>query len=146
MLHRVSLMMKRLGAALLRIPLALRRAAFLAYTLALGWLSLASAQTVAAYYPVLQWADKLLHFACYGLLVLLARFAFRDPSGVRVAAWLVPGLAMLYGCALEVAQGWLVQYQRSFEWGDMLANALGAWLFWAVSSALIPARPGTAAP
>jgi len=119
------------------VPWPLRLAIFVAYVLLLAWLTLAPASLVEAYYPKIILADKLVHFLCYGMLVLLARLAFRNPRRVQVAAWLVPVLALIYGFGLEVAQGLLVQYHRSFEWADMLANGLGAVVFWLASGRLL---------
>ena len=41
--------------------------------------------------------------------------------------------ASAYGSLVEVLQGALVCYHRTFEWGDILANSLGALCFWWLS-------------
>jgi hypothetical protein len=85
--------------------------------------------------------DKAIHFICFGGLVLLGRFAFPDPRHLTVAGWLVPVLALAYGAAIEVTQGRLVQYHRSFEWSDIAANGLGAVSFWYLSVWLLADGP-----
>jgi len=129
--------MKRIGNLGLRIPWQVRAATCLAYLTFLTWLLLAPAATVGRWYPNFQHADKALHFLSFGVLVLLARFAFPDPRHLAVPGWLVPVLALAYGAAIEVTQGLLVQYHRSFEWGDIAANGLGAVSFWYLSGSLL---------
>ena len=126
-----------IGRVGLRIPWRVRAAACLAYLVFLTWLLLAPAATVSRWYPNFQHVDKAFHFLLFGGLVLLARFAFPDPRHLAVPGWLVPALALAYSAAMEVAQGILVQYHRSFEWGDIAANGLGAAGFWLVSVCLL---------
>ena len=130
-----------MGPVCLRTPWQVRAAACLACLIFLTWVLLAPAATVGTYYPGFPYADKVLHFLCFGVLVLLARFAFPDPRHLTVPRWLLPVLALAYGAALEVIQGLLVQYHRSFEWGDIAANGLGAAGFWVLSVCLLAQRP-----
>lgn len=70
-------------------------------------------------------ADKLAHAAAYGLLAWLVLWAFpQDKLSGLFKVWL---FAAGYGAAME----W-VQYRffpnRFFEFDDMLANAIGAFL------------------
>jgi uncharacterized membrane protein len=129
--------LKTIGKLGLRIPWKVRAAAFLAYLVFLTWLLLAPATLISRYYPHFQHVDKTIHFLCFGGLVLLARFAFPDPRHLAVPRWLLPVLALAYGAAIEVAQGFLVQYQRAFEWSDIAANGLGAASFWLLSVCLL---------
>ncbi len=66
-------------------------------------------------------ADKLGHGIAYLVLGFLAALALR--RGRPAAAW--AGL-LGFGLAIEVAQG--LGGTRSFEWLDLLADAVGAWL------------------
>lgn len=133
--------LKIIGELGLRIPWQVRTAACLAYFVFLTWLLLASATMIAKFYLSVSFADKALHFLSFGGLVLLVRFAFPDPRHLSVPRWLVVVLALAYGAAIEVTQGLLVQYHRSFEWSDIAANGLGAASFWWLSGCLLAQPP-----
>jgi hypothetical protein len=104
----------------------------LAYVGVVTGLSLAPASTfsnIPAVFMVPGF-DKVVHFLMYGFMVLLVRWALAERERFKFAPWAVIGGASAYGLAMEVAQGLLVQYQRSFEWSDAAANAAGAAVFW----------------
>lgn len=130
-------LLRGIGKIGLQIPWKVRAAAWLAYVVFLTWALLAPAATVGKYVPDFPHADKALHFLLFGGLVLLARFAFPDPRHLTVPGWLVPVLALAYGATIEITQGLLVPYQRSFEWADIAANGLGAAGFWFLSVCLL---------
>ena len=77
--------------------------------------------------PELISPDKIGHFLAYGGLALAALWGYArvkrqyKPSNI----WWIIGFVVVYGVVLE-----LVQYgffpNRYFEWGDMIANSLGA--------------------
>lgn len=142
--------MSKLVALIISIPWRIREVCFVLYAALLTWLSLAPAEMVGKYSFHFPHADKLIHFCVYGGLVLLARFAFPDPRHLSIRPWIVPVMALAYGGVLDVLQGMLVQYHRTFEWGDVGANALGAIVFWFLASAVIgdkgPFREGEAPP
>lgn len=74
---------------------------------------------------VLGW-DKLLHAGSYGLLTLLvAQFLLYLSLNLRRAGWQAVSLATCYGALLEVLQLFL-HTGRTAEWGDLLADAVGA--------------------
>ncbi len=133
---KVSLL-RGIGTIVLRVPWKVRAAACIAYFIFLTWILLAPAPMVGKYCPKFQHADKVLHFLSFGGLVLLSRFSFPDPRHLTVPGWLVPALALVYGAAVDITQGLLVQYQRSFEWTDIAANGLGAASFWYLSGKLL---------
>lgn len=71
--------------------------------------------------------DKLQHACAYGLLsLLIAQFlhCLSGPLSLR-AWWLAILTAVVCGGLAEVLQ-WQMQAGRVAEWGDLLANALGA--------------------
>ena len=76
--------------------------------------------------PAVIW-DKLLHFTAYFGLAGIATVAL---GRFRSAAWAAAGLA-LFGGILEIVQSFV---GRDAEWGDELANILGAgfglWAGW----------------
>jgi VanZ family protein len=71
--------------------------------------------------------DKIVHAILYGaqtLLLIGAWRSFRDGPRVRICI----GSALIaagYGALMEVLQRTLT-HTRSFSWGDMAANAVGA--------------------
>lgn len=132
--------MKKTIDFLISIPWRIREVSFILYALLVTWLSLAPAETVNKYSFHFPYADKLIHFCVYGGLVLLARFAFPDPRHLTIRPWIVPLLAAAYGALMDVLQGVLVQFHRTFEWSDIGANALGAIVFWFLASAVLRDR------
>lgn len=129
-------MLSRFGAVTLQVPWAVRVCACILYAAVLTWLLLAPANVVTSFYPEMRGLDKVLHFCLFGLLVLLTRWAFRNPRTLTFPAMLIPLFALVYGAGTEIMQGLLVQYHRSFEWADIAANGLGAATFWFLSAAL----------
>ena len=67
--------------------------------------------------------DKALHFVGYAGLCFLGYIAFPN-FGWKMAAFVV-----LWGIGIELAQ--IPVPGRLFEWGDVLANSLGALAGWA---------------
>jgi len=69
--------------------------------------------------------DKQLHFVAYAAFTVALAYATVDhKDDPRRPAVLVVGVALLFGALIELCQGQLAY--RSFGWGDLLANALGA--------------------
>ena len=104
------------------------------FGLGLGWLMVATIiwLSLTTSPPKLDFAsgDKLGHFAAYATLMfwfcqLYASFGTRFAYAVGFVAM---------GIALEFIQG--ATGYRTFEWLDMLANAIGVALGWAVESIL----------
>jgi hypothetical protein len=92
------------------------------------WLAALAATVVGELLPgnstAMRWVgathinDKTLHFTAYAVLAFIPVFGFRIGRGIPVAASMI-----VLGVVLEFAQR-LVPF-RSFEVGDMMANALG---------------------
>ncbi len=86
-------------------------------------LSLGNALQIETDWLDVPWIDKVQHFLAYACLGVLWSFAFRQngySAGLRL--W---GMLFALGAALEVMQ-WAFYPNRYFEFGDMLANGLGA--------------------
>ena len=81
--------------------------------------------------------DKLHHLLAYAGLMLMWRLATPHAT-VRTQAKLAI-LFMLMGVAIEFAQG--LTPHRTFEWADMVANASGVCIGWAVSYILLRLTP-----
>jgi VanZ family protein len=101
-----------------------RLAALAAWAGAILWLSLTPSPP-SPDLELLAW-DKLQHAAAYALLTLLAgRYFILLPVGPR-RAWVLGFLAAVaYGGLIEIMQGLVTEVRRA-EWGDLLADALGA--------------------
>ena len=103
--------------------LALRLGALLLWAAALVYLSLAPNVTVPS--AAFGW-DKLNHAAAYAVLagLLILTLLARQAASTRLlaGAW---AACFAYGLLLEGLQE-LMGLGRTFEWGDLLANGLGA--------------------
>jgi VanZ family protein len=71
-------------------------------------------------------ADKIAHFAIYGLTSILLFRYFRKVTTGRSAFYKAVALTIIYGAAMELVQH-LLPY-RSFSLGDIAANSAGAFL------------------
>lgn len=67
--------------------------------------------------------DKLVHSGMFFLLFAMLTKAFTE-RGKTNNKWLIFMICILYGLAMEHLQD-LTTY-RSFEWGDVIANTVGA--------------------
>ena len=74
--------------------------------------------------------DKLGHLLAYGTLMFWFCVLYRP---LRVRAFYAAGFIAM-GIALEFVQGWLGY--RSFEVVDMVANAVGVFVGWAVATCM----------
>jgi VanZ family protein len=82
-------------------------------------------------------SDKVVHALAYALLGALVVL-----SGLR---WLPSVVAVVvFGLAVEIAQG--VSGYRSFEWADLLADAVGAAVGAGVAAALVRSRSRPVSP
>ena len=87
---------------------------------AIAWLSLTPAPPKISS-PLLGW-DKLQHASAYAVLAFVGGWAF---GRTRRAFSLAFCLAILYGGAMELAQGYFT-LNRTADWLDELANLTGA--------------------
>ncbi|WP_298271269.1 VanZ family protein [Geobacter sp.] len=70
--------------------------------------------------------DKFQHGVAYALLCLLAGWCFRSVSRWQATRWRRAFfVSVVFGALMEVAQGTLTT-NRSPEWGDLAADAVGA--------------------
>jgi VanZ family protein len=70
--------------------------------------------------------DKVVHFVMYGISSVLLFRIFVKKTTLKRAFYLSVAIAAIYGAAIEVVQYFLPY--RSFSFGDMAANAVGAFL------------------
>ncbi len=106
-----------------KVPRRWRWACFMGLWLAVTWGTLGSPPPLPSV-DVWMSIDKLLHFGAWALLTATGLWAWSsEPPGLRVCLSALV-LAILYGLAIECIQGWT--RDRSQEWLDLLADALGA--------------------
>jgi len=80
--------------------------------------------------------DKLQHAAAYALMTFLAGFAFHAYSDNFYRSWFAAaGMSIAYGGLIELLQGWCTE-ARSAEFGDLVADTIGAVVVLAVVSAV----------
>ena len=102
------------------------------WALLILWLSLDPSPPVPEN-ELLGW-DKLQHAAAYALMTFLAGSAFYTFSGNFYRSWLAAaGISIVYGGLIELLQGWCTQ-ARSAEFGDLVADTIGAVFVLAVVS------------
>jgi VanZ family protein len=90
------------------------RTAFAAGVLAVAWVSLLPPDDLP---QDVQVSDKVVHALAYAVLGALAVLSsFRWPAAIAAV--------VVIGLLLEIAQG--LSGYRSFEWADLLADAVGA--------------------
>lgn len=75
------------------------------------------------------YADKITHFGFYFIFVVLAALVFRERTQgnmplKKVLVW-APLAAIFYGILIEGLQHTVTE-DRMAEWGDVLANTIGA--------------------
>jgi VanZ family protein len=106
---------------------------------------IASAQPGTAYPQLgVPGVDKLVHFTVYGLLGAACAFGLTRSCSVRAARMALAAAAMAaaYGATDEAHQ--LFVPHRSFDWFDLVADAVGALVGAAVFARFLTrARPAT---
>ena len=76
--------------------------------------------------------DKLAHLFVYGVLVYLALRAYKSVKELTLRIIIViVASSTLYGLLMELLQKTFFPY-RYFEWGDVVANAVGSILGWII--------------
>lgn len=98
-------------------------------TILVLWLSLMPADAVPS--VGLGW-DKLNHAAAIAAVTLLAFLSFRSHKWAALAAFLY-GVSL--GILIEVFQA-VFTTSRSAEWGDLLADLIGAGFIWCLISVI----------
>ena len=85
---------------------------------------IASVIPVSTPYATLSSGDKLVHAVMYGLTSIFVYRICLPRTTPAKAFYLSVAISALYGAAIEVIQYFLPY--RSFSFGDMTANTLGA--------------------
>lgn len=105
-------------------PLFFRWLLFISWALLMTWLSLIPSppQIELTFFG---W-DKFGHAAAYGVFTMLAAWAFTYFPRAAQRRWTIAIVtAVLFGGLLEIAQGLFTKTRRA-EWGDLLADLVGA--------------------
>jgi len=74
------------------------------------------------------WLDKWVHFFLFLILVLFWCRAYlikRSKINVKKIFFTITFLSVIYGIGMEIVQHYFVPF-RSFDYGDMIADALGS--------------------
>ena len=72
--------------------------------------------------------DKLLHALMYGGWAIVLSWALQRQILSRPTVWItsIVAIATVYGALMEVFQALCAWAARTFSWGDLLANLVGA--------------------
>jgi VanZ family protein len=99
-----------------------------AYTAVITKLSLSPSSSLRFFSKYLKFAhaDKVAHFAMYGVLAALLVWALRIRVARMETAARVVGVCLCYGLFLEVLQLYLLPGDRCFSLLDVTANTSGA--------------------
>ncbi|MEO9512723.1 MAG: VanZ family protein [Flavobacteriaceae bacterium] len=105
--------------------------AFLGWVIAITALSLVSFSSLDTGQIDIPYADKITHFTFYFVFALLACLFLRERTGGKIklstALTISVLLAIGYGIFIEVLQ-YTITEDRMAEFGDILANTIGAFL------------------
>lgn len=112
-----------------------RISVFILYLLFVTYLSLAPADTFRNVRLSIPYSDKIVHFMMYGFFVVILRWAINGAYQIKWKYLWLLGLSIFYGILMEVLQ-WSFSplISRSFEIGDIVANSLGACVFWIITN------------
>ncbi|KAJ2159837.1 hypothetical protein GGF46_002728 [Coemansia sp. RSA 552] len=120
--------------ARLRLPVAVALTAWMGLLAVLGFTRLIA----------LPLSNKAQHFVGFGVMAALVFFSFQ-PGIPRRKAWAVTGGLMGVSCFFSEVVQWILT-TRQFQWGDIVANFLGALTFlfaaWMVDTWIIQPRAG----
>lgn len=90
-----------------------------------NWLFLTPAGMFQDVHVFLSHQDKISHFGILGMLAGLIRWSIPADWGQGRRSQILAGLLIGYGAAIECVQLLLPELGRSFEWMDLLMDALG---------------------
>jgi len=106
-------------------PAAARRSVTATFFIFINWLLLAPAATFHDVHVWLSYQDKIAHVGIFGALSGLVRWSVPASRGVgRNRVVLILAL-LTYGAGIEFLQPFMPGSGRSFEWMDLLMDALG---------------------
>jgi len=99
---------------------------YLVWILLLIWMSLTSTQSPVQT-DLIAYEDKISHALAYAVLAFLGERTWRNlPMARRAWLWSL-FVALFIGAALEIAQMTFTR-ARTAEWGDLIADGVGAGL------------------
>jgi len=97
------------------------------YIVFLVWLSLSPASMYSHFKIRIPYFDKLVHFSLYVVLsVLILVSLINLPKSAFVSISVVVLSSFFFGLLMEILQFSLPYIHRSFEYGDLLSNFIGA--------------------
>jgi hypothetical protein len=74
------------------------------------------------------WFDKWVHIGLFIIMIFFWNWAIykntKNPRGLRTIFWIMGSVWLVYGIGMEFIQHYLVP-NRSFDWGDIIADAVG---------------------
>ncbi len=112
-----------------------RIAIFCFYLLMVTYLSLAPASTFSNVRIGIPYSDKIAHFMMYGFFVVILRWTINGSYKIRWKYLWLLAASIFYGIFMEILQFHLSSITaRSFEFGDIVANSLGACVFWVATN------------
>lgn len=111
------------------------------YLLLITSLSLFPSNTFEEIPYLFEHMDKVIHFLIYGGLSALLCWTFpRKNQKMLLYFTAIVLFCTLYGIFMEILQGTFRELDRSFSWGDMIANITGVIVFIPVKELLLPAN------
>ena len=104
------------------------------YLIGITYLSLAPSSTFKDIKMPFAFSDKTVHFFMYGFFVIILRWTINGNNSLKWKYLWVLIASIFYGVLMEFLQFASRSFARSFEVGDIIADSLGAFIFWIISN------------
>lgn len=104
------------------------------YLIGITYLSLAPSSTFKSIKIPFHFSDKIVHFFMYGFFVIILRWTINGNNSLKWKYLWVLIASIFYGILMEFLQFASRSFGRSFEVGDIIADSLGAFIFWIISN------------
>lgn len=126
--------MKTILNQYLRMHIRWRLIIFGIYLIGITYLSIAPANTFKDVKIPFAYSDKIAHFFMYGFFVIVLRWTINGNNSLKWKYLWILITSIFYGILMEFLQLMLRSSGRSFDIEDIIANSVGAFVFWLIGN------------